>query len=664
MSKKLITVRALVVKTILFFLGISLLLELIVAYYLKQEALNRLASEEARKTSQLVFETLYTKMQEGWSRQDIDDILGRLNDLRPGMKIHVYRSPIVEAQYGAIPQDRERLRTDPALQEAMQGKEIIHLDRKKKIHYLYPVRVEKRCLRCHTNAIVGDINGVIEIEMPASDIVVPLNNIIFYFLVSLGFFLVIFFLFFYWAFDRRLVKPLVRLTRMIASIDPSKEHTGIRLATRCRELKTLEEAFNRLMEQIRYYYDKLLGSYTTDPLTGLKNVNSLKRDLEQEGSVSMLLLNIDRFRELNDYYGFEMGDEVLRTVARFLRDRVGEGERVYRIGGSEFAIVRFEPFDPAAIEELLADIHALSGRSEELSEIRVSMTAGVVQNQSERLIEKASIALSAAKRRNIPYEFYRNAEEIEQAYRQHIQWMKRVEKALDADRLTVHYQPIKRVGQEEITKFEALVRLVDEEGRIHMPSEFLEVVYNSRLYARLTRAVVERSFRCFRDSKCTFSINLSINDIADPLCRNYIYDALADYPDPGRVVFEILESEKVSNFDMANEFIANVHGLGAKVAIDDFGNGYSNFNYLLRMKVDYYKIDASLIRNVTDDANSRLLVESIVHFARRLGVETIAEYVADEAIAKVCIELGVDYLQGYYIGEPTPDPRCEGEPIC
>ncbi|WP_353662116.1 EAL domain-containing protein [Hydrogenimonas sp. SS33] len=642
----------------------SLLFELVGAYYLKQEALTRLAMDDARKTSQLVFETLYTKMQEGWSRQDIDKILERLNTVRSDMKVRVVRSPLVEKLFGAVPGDHERISKNPVLRQALEGNESMRVDRNGNIHYFYPVRVEKRCLHCHTNAMVGDVNGVIEVEMPAKDIVVSLDRIIFYFLSSLGFFLLLFFFFFYWAFDIKLVKPLVALTKRISSIDPEHPGGSIEVQSRCRELKTLEKTFNRLMEQIHFYYDRLVNSYTTDPLTGLKNMNALKKDLEEGRPFSMLLLNIDRFRELNDYYGFAMGDRVLKAVAAYLKEKVGKTMRLYRIGGSEFAVVCASPFDPRTVSSLLEEIHTLPAREASLSEIRISMTAGVVQHQRERLFEKASIALSAAKSRQIPFEFYRNAEEVEKAYKQHIHWMKRVEKALDEGRVTVHYQPIQQVRTKATDKYEALVRIVEEDGSLHLPGEFLDVVYNSSLYARLTREVVRKSFECFRHVPCSFSVNLSINDISDPACRNYIYEALRTYPEPGRVIFEILESEKVSNFTLANEFIGTIHRLGAKIAIDDFGNGYSNFNYLLRMDVDFYKIDASLIRNVVEDPNSRLLVESIVHFAKRLGVETVAEYVASREIADVCIELGVDYLQGYYIGKPTPDPLCNGRSIC
>lgn len=654
-EKRLVSIRRIVLNIIVLFLVGSLTVEVVMGYYLKKEALTSLALEDARHTSELVFENLYTKMQEGWSKKDIEKILARLNRLRDGMEVKLYRSPLVEALYGPIPGEKEKIAKDPLIKEAMEGREIIRLMADNRVRYLYPVKVQKRCLQCHRNAKAGDVNGVIDISLPARQIVVSLDKMILYFIVALGIFLLGFFLFFYWMFDKRLVRPLVQLSRQISERRQWPEaKRQIRVESECKELKTLENAFNTLMRKIRYYYDKLLENMVVDQLTGLYNINRLKNDLEKMQSASMLLLNIDRFKELNDYYGFEMGDRVLSGIAAHLRESLDGEVTLYRVGGSEFALVRQTPFEITEVLEILADLHALTYESPTFEELRISLTAGVVIGQNDRLIEKASIALNAAKQRNKPFEFYRNAKELEIDYKRHIRWMKEVDDAIEEDRVIIHYQPIRKVSDATQKRYEALVRIVGRDGRVHMPGEFLDVVQHSRLYAKLTSIVLQKTFRNFKESACCFSVNLSINDIKDPLCRNHVYTLLREFPRPGHVTFEILESEEVGDFELMNDFIRTVHALGAKVAIDDFGSGYSNFHYLLKMKADYFKIDASLIRHLHEDADSRMLVESIIQFAGKLGVETVAEYVENEEIAKMCVKLGVDYLQGYYIGEPGP----------
>ncbi|WP_457592978.1 EAL domain-containing protein [Hydrogenimonas sp.] len=656
MSKeKLVTIRRHMLNTIGIFLVISLVLELLVGFYLKRQALTELAIEDARHSSELVFENLYTKMQEGWSKEDIRKILERLNEIRPGMKIDTYRSEIVEELYGRIEEDHRKVASDPLIQEALRGHEIIRIDRENAIRYLYPIRVEQKCLQCHQNAKAGDINGVIDIKMPAQQIIISLDQMIFYFILTLALFLLLFFAFFYWIFDRRLVVPLTELSGEISKIREDTDlDRKIHIESDCKELKMLERSFNTLMERIKFYYEKLLASLFIDPLTKLGNINRLKKDLERKRPASMLLLNIDRFKELNDYYGFELGDKVLKDIASNLKKIVPPGTHLYRIGGSEFAIVGYERCDPRKIEEIMSELHRIAFESKELEGLRITVTGGVVENQTERLIEKASVALNAAKKRKKPYEYYRNATGLEADYKRHIRWMKEIEDAIEEKRIVPYFQPIVKVGNSKIRRYEVLVRLIDRNGNTHVPDEFLEVAQNSRLYASITRIMIEEAFAYFKECRCSFSLNLSMNDIKDALCRDHIYKALRDYPSPERVTFEILESEEISDFVLINEFISNVHKFGAKIAIDDFGSGYSNFHYLLKMKVDYYKIDASLIRYLVTDEDSKMLVESIVHFAKKLGIRTIAEYVESEEIANMCAELGIDYLQGYYIGKPEP----------
>ncbi|MCF6200532.1 MAG: EAL domain-containing protein [Hydrogenimonas sp.] len=656
MSKeKLVTIRRRMINTIALFLIISIALVILVGVYLKRQALTELAVEDARHSSQLIFENLYTKMQEGWSKEDIRKILRRLNEIRPGMKIDTYRSDMVEELYGRIPEDYKKVESDPLIQEALRGKEIIRIDKENAIRYLYPIHVETRCIECHPNAKEGDINGVIDIKMPAQQIILSLDQMIIYFVLALAILLILFFAFFYWVFDKRLVVPLTDLSFEISKIkEDSDLDRKIHVESDCKELKLLERSFNTLMSRIKFYYEKLLASFFIDPLTKLGNIYRLKKDLEEKKPASMLLLNIDRFKELNDYYGFELGDKVLKEIAENLKKIIPPETKLYRIGGSEFAIVGYTQCDPKKIEQIMEEIHRISFGSKELEGLRITVTGGVVENQTERLIEKASVALNAAKKRKKLYEYYRNSTGLEADYKRHIRWMKEIEDAIEDNRIVPYFQPIVKVGNKKIKRYEVLVRLIDKNGNTHVPDEFLEVAQNSRLYASLTRIIIEEAFAYFKNCRCSFSINLSINDIKDALCRDHIYRSLRNYPSPERVTFEILESEEISDFQLINEFIGNIHRFGAKIAIDDFGSGYSNFHYLLKMKVDYYKIDASLIRYLVTDEDSKMLVESIVRFAKKLGIETIAEYVENEEIAKMCEELGIDYLQGYYIGKPIP----------
>jgi EAL domain-containing protein (putative c-di-GMP-specific phosphodiesterase class I) len=192
----------------------------------------------------------------------------------------------------------------------------------------------------------------------------------------------------------------------------------------------------------------------------------------------------------------------------------------------------------------------------------------------------------------------------------------------------------------------------DEDGNIILPFFFLDVAKKTKKYFDITKIVIAQSFEMFKDKDVEFSVNLSIMDILEPRIFNYILMMLKKYDIGSKVVFEIVESEYIENFQTVINFIDEVKKYGCKIAIDDFGTGYSNFAYLIKLKADYLKIDGSLIKNINTDQNSYLVVLTIVEFAKKLGMQTIAEFVENEHIFKIVKELGIDYSQGYHFSPP------------
>ena len=156
----------------------------------------------------------------------------------------------------------------------------------------------------------------------------------------------------------------------------------------------------------------------------------------------------------------------------------------------------------------------------------------------------------------------------------------------------------------------------------------------------------------FRDKEYEFSINLSIDDVLNKRTMKFIINAIKEFPNPQRVVFEILESDKIDNYEELKNFIYEVKKYKCKIAIDDFGSGYSNFAHILELNIDYLKIDGSLVKYITSDDNSRVITKTIINFASNLGLKTIAEFVEDKDALDMLEKMGVDYIQGYYIGKP------------
>jgi len=187
------------------------------------------------------------------------------------------------------------------------------------------------------------------------------------------------------------------------------------------------------------------------------------------------------------------------------------------------------------------------------------------------------------------------------------------------------------------------------------PFFFLEVAKQTRQYFDITKTVLYQAFEMFKEKDVEFSINLSILDIVEPKISKYILSMLKKYDIGPRVVFEIVESEYMENFEGVMNFIGEVKKYNCKIAIDDFGTGYSNFEYLIKLKADYLKIDGSIIKNIDKDENAYLVVSTIVEFSKKLGMKTIAEYVESEEIFKIVKELGIDYSQGYYFSEPKEE---------
>ena len=231
--------------------------------------------------------------------------------------------------------------------------------------------------------------------------------------------------------------------------------------------------------------------------------------------------------------------------------------------------------------------------------------------------------------------------------------IKMVKIALDNYKIVSYFQPIINNKTRIIEKYESLVRLVDEEGNVLSPYAFLDISKKGSYYNKITHRVLENSFKILEHITTKISINLSSLDIEKEETRDILYELLERYSlDTSRIVFELLEDESVKDFAVIKRFIQKVKKLGVMIAIDDFGAGYSNFERLLEFEPDILKIDGSLIKNIANDVYSRNIVETIVSFAKKQNIITIAEFVENEEIFNILYNLGVDYSQGYYFGEP------------
>jgi PAS domain S-box-containing protein len=408
---------------------------------------------------------------------------------------------------------------------------------------------------------------------------------------------------------------------------------------------------------------KLINQQQIDNLTNLPSRSALLADIENNQLTMVALVDICNFKFFNDFYGIDVGDKILIEVVSWLTIFAQKHHlKVYRVFGDRFAITPLTPCQGAngienscTVEGFIETLEVLwSGIEQELFDINheiidIEVTIGLATGH-RYLLPLAESALNIAKN-NFSGKKITLFNEQSVHQQDYLKWIHLVRDALSDGRIINYYQPIVNPKNASEIKYEALVRLIKQDGSVVLPFFFLDIIKKTRYYQKITRTVFDQALDFSLKNKVQVSINLSIKDIENIGLRDYILEQLSTHQG-GMVTLEITESESIQDYTTVKSFIRNVQQHGAKIAIDDFGSGYSNFSYLVEMKTDYLKIDGSLIKNILTDNNSLLVIESIVDVARKLKIKVVAEFVSDEAIADKLKSMGVDYLQGFYYGAP------------
>lgn len=406
------------------------------------------------------------------------------------------------------------------------------------------------------------------------------------------------------------------------------------------------------LSPLRESQEKALRLAYYDQLTALPNRQKIVSDIEEKKPTACVIFNIDDFKEINDFYGIDTGDAILNQIGKWF---VEMNYSPYRLGGDEFAILLYEEISWEALQHKIATLLSLAENKTfyvNNSSITIRMTAGASIGGDEKLLTQADIALNRAREHKNHIARYEEEENVEETYRKNMDTDATIRKALANNRIVCHYQPIVNIQTGAVDKYETLVRMVDENENTVPPMEFLPIAKKTKLYPHITAEVIHQACTLFEKRHEEFSVNLSVSDILNQTTNKKIIDTITETNTASRIVFEILESEGIENFDEVAKFIEQVKALGAKIAIDDFGTGYSNFENVLKLNVDYIKIDGSLIRTINNNSRHHIIVETIVDFSHKIAAETIAEFVSDEEIYTTIKALGIDYSQGYFTGKP------------
>lgn len=417
------------------------------------------------------------------------------------------------------------------------------------------------------------------------------------------------------------------------------------------------------IQTIRYKIMKI--SAYTDKLTGVYNRNYL---VENEDIINLedkiiATVDIDHFKKVNDTYGHNIGDSVLKSVAGVIKKSIRTADdMVIRYGGEEFLIiVKATRTDKKLALDVIHRVHKniqkeqISIGDNETIKVTVSIGVNLNPNKSKNLasaFKLSDIALYNAKEsgRN-KIEIYNENENTNHDDNLSINEIKL---AIEEHRIKCFFQKIICNKNEELSHYEALLRIEDKNGEIIPPNKILPVVKGTFIARKITRKVLFITYKCLRKNpNISINVNLTSQDIVNETILDILNRFAKKENIASRLGLEIIESEEIINYKSANESIIKLKKLGYKIYIDDFGSGYSNFIYLTKINTDYIKIDGSIIQNILVDNNAYLVVKSIVEFAKAANIKTIAEYVSDEEIYKKVKEMGIDYSQGFLFGKPS-----------
>lgn len=389
----------------------------------------------------------------------------------------------------------------------------------------------------------------------------------------------------------------------------------------------------------------------------VENINKLKLINESNIQKEPLLIcsiEINNLNLISDFYGIKMNIKIFEYLKNTIINMYKEREcKFYYDTNNRFYIVDYGSDNKKEYEKLIKKIQKEFLKKEvEINGVKICLRTkiGISFSENKDKLKTSKIALYISKEKDLDYYFYEKEDGKREEMNNKIQMISDINKSLKNGGFVPFFQPIVCNKTLKVVKYEVLARMIKEDIIIP-PYFFLEVSKISNQYHKITREMVLKSFKEFEFREENFSLNISYLDIKSNGFLKFIIKNIKKYNVGKKLVLELLEDEKIESEEVLNKFIFEVRKEGVKISIDDFGSGYSNFGRLVKLKIDYLKIDSELIKDLEKENNYKI-VKGIVEFSKSLNLEVVAEYVENEKIFNIVKELGIHFSQGYYFSKP------------
>lgn len=408
-----------------------------------------------------------------------------------------------------------------------------------------------------------------------------------------------------------------------------------------------------LTEELTEQQGSMQNAVTYHQAVGIDNHLKYFFDRENKKLDKIAVFSLENAKMIKLFVGRKQIYNELKSIYKTVKEKyVGRSYNMYSYEDTSLLIAAGEEVTEAEFEDRMRSLLEYMN-SIECQDIKMVYKCAMIVNDKNplQMIDKI---LQFGKAHKMDFVKYSDVAELVEGTKQEFHVLQVLKDALVHERIVPFFQGIHDNREDQINLYESLIRIKDEEGKIYYPNQFLPVARDYNLYETLSAMMIKKVMEAFSDKDTKVTINLNVRDIYDRDVLKIIFGNLEKAKHPENFVFEVVESEEITNYEYVKQFADKVHESGAQIAIDDFGSGFSNFIHLMKIDADYLKIDGEIIRMMIEDKNCYEFVEFINEWCKKQGKEVVAEYVENKEIQDIMEKMGIRFSQGYYFSKPKP----------